>query len=235
MARISRRVAVIGGGSGGVVTARFLRRAGHRPLLFEAGSAFGGVWANSPTNTVVYKNLRTNLPTVVMQSPDLDFPSGLSSYITTPQLGSYIDEYARKFGVLPITKFGCAVTSVALQGGSGGRWRVQWDDDGTARSELFDAVAVANGHYEAPYTPELPGQAEWLQADATRAIVHSRHYDEPSAFAGKSVLVVGGRSSGVDISRELRGVAKWVYVLEKKCSAPQVADTLCGAPRTPRL
>ena len=32
--------------------------------------------------------------------------------------------------------------------------------------------------------------------------------------------MVGGRSSGVDIARELRGVASWVYVLEKKCTAP---------------
>ena len=39
----------------------------------EAGKSFGGVWADSPTNAVVYKNLQTNLPTVVMQSPDLDF------------------------------------------------------------------------------------------------------------------------------------------------------------------
>ena len=224
MPRISRRVAVIGGGSGGVVAARFLRRAGHRPLLFEAGPSFGGVWADSPTNTVVYKNLRTNLPTCVMQSPDLDFPSGVNSYITTPQLGAYIDAYAREFGVLPISKFGCRVTSVALEGGPSGdeRWRVQWERDGTAHSEMFDAVTVANGHYEAPYKPDLPGQAEWQQADASRVIVHSRNYDEPDVFAGKSVLVVGGRSSGVDIARELRGVAKWVYVLEKKCTSPQV-------------
>lgn len=53
--------------------------------------------------------------------------------------------------------------------------------------------------------------------DSARSIVHSREYDEPSEFAGQSVLVVGGRSSGVDISRELRGVAKHVYILEKKC------------------
>ena len=33
--------------------------------------------------------------------------------------------------------------------------------------------------------------------------------------AGKAVLVVGGRSSGVDIARELRGVVTWLYVLEK--------------------
>ena len=225
--RVSRRVAVIGGGSGGVTAARFLARAGHVPVVFEAGTSFGGVWADKPTNDVVYKNLQTNLPTCVMQSPDLDFPSGLRSYITKPQLGAYIEAYANEFGVAPLAKLGCAVTSVSLldpdADGGEQRWRVEWREGGSIHSEIFDAVTVANGHYEAPYAPELPGQAEWLQADASRAIVHSREYDEPGVFAGKSVLVVGGRSSGVDISRELRGVAKWVYVLEKKCSSPQAS------------
>ena len=86
-ARVSRRVAVIGGGSGGVVTARFLKRAGHSPTLFEAGSTFGGVWADDPTNDVVYQGLQTNLPTVVMQSPDLDFEPGVPSYIDKRALG----------------------------------------------------------------------------------------------------------------------------------------------------
>ena len=78
-ARTSRRVAVVGGGSAGVIAARFLKRAGHRPEIFEAGTSFGGIWADDPTNDVVYKNLQTNLPTVVMQSPDLDFPPALPS------------------------------------------------------------------------------------------------------------------------------------------------------------
>ena len=83
-------------------------------------------------------------------------------------------------------------------------------------------MVVANGHYNEPYLPEIPGEREWLAAapDGSRAIVHSRAYNEPSEFAGKVVLVVGGRSSGVDISRQLRGVADYIYVLEKKCEAP---------------
>ena len=52
-----------------------------------------------------------------------------------------------------------------------------------------------------PASFSVPGQ-EWLDAAPTsRAIIHSREYDSPSEFEGKSVLVVGGRSSGVDIAR----------------------------------
>lgn len=221
-ARVSRRVAVIGGGSGGVVAARFLKRAGHDPVVFEAGSSFGGVWADNPTNDVVYKNLQTNLPTVVMQSPDLDFAPGTPSYITKAQLGRYIEAYADAFGVAPMARFGSTVTGVApvTDGGSSGaeRWRVQWTSGGDAHADEFDAVVVANGHYDEPYVPSLPGEGEWLAGDASRSIVHSRRFDDPAEFAGQSVLVVGGRSSGVDLSRMLNGVAAWVYVLEKKCA-----------------
>ena len=228
--RVSRRVAVIGGGSGGVVAARFLKRAGHKPVIFESGTQFGGVWADSPTNPVVYKNLHTNLPTVVMQSPDLDFEPDLPSYITKPQLGRYIERYAEAFGVAPLANFGASVKRVTCLGkgdnagtaaGAEPQWEVQWRTaaDGATHTETFDAVIVANGHYESPYVPSVPGDTEWLAGDATRSIVHSREYDDPDDFAGRSVLVVGGRSSGVDISRELRGVAKWVYILEKKCEA----------------
>ena len=111
--RVSRRVAVVGGGSAGVAAARFLKQAGHKPNVFETGASFGGVWAERPTNSVVYKNLRTNLPKQVMQSPDLDFEAGLPSYIDKPQLGRDIERYAHEFAVAETAKFGAAVTSVA--------------------------------------------------------------------------------------------------------------------------
>jgi hypothetical protein len=42
----------------------------------------------------------------------------------------------------------------------------------------------------------------------------------PSRLGGAWQLVVGGRSSGVDIARELHGTASWVYVMEKGCPGP---------------
>jgi len=62
-----------------------------------------------------------------------------------------------------------------------------------------------------PYIPRIPGQEEWLCGNADREIVHSIKYDNAASFAGRSVLVVRGRASGVDMCRELMGVAGWVY------------------------
>ena len=122
--RVSRRVAVVGGGSAGVAAARFLKQAGHKPNIFETGASFGGVWAEQPTNNVVYKNLRTNLPKQVMQSPDLDFPASLPSYVDGRALGAYISTYAEKFGVE--ATFGARVLDVTPLPDD--RWRVTYEN-----------------------------------------------------------------------------------------------------------
>jgi len=237
----SCRVAVIGGGPAGVASCRFLAEKGHKPVVFEAGSDFGGIWARDAPNKVVYRGLVTNLPTVAMQSFDLDFPAGLPSYVKGADLGDYFVSYAERFDLKKFFRFRTQVTSVRLaegegegeagadggssagSGGSGGAdtdaWAVAFEGAEGRGVEKFDAVVVAKGHYDEPYAPEILGQRAWLAGaeSGARTVVHSREYDDPARHTGRAVLVVGGRSSAVDVARELRGVARWVYVLEKGC------------------
>jgi len=209
---VSKSVAIIGGGSAGIATCRFLKDAGHRIRLLDAGSTFGGIWAPHPSNDVVYNNLTTNLPTVVMQSFDMDFSPKVPSYVSPSQLGEYLQSYAEFSGAEEHTELEATVTSVSRRPQG---WKVSWEKGGQQHSEDFDCVAVANGHFNKPYMPKIPGQDEWLSGDSSRRLLHARDYREPTAFAGANVLVVGGRSSGVDIARELRCTAASLYVLAK--------------------
>lgn len=224
--RRSLRVAIVGGGAAGVVTCRFLLEAGHHPKLLEAGPHLGGIWAPEPTNKVVYRGLVTNIPTVVMQSFDLAFPDRLPSYVKAHELGAYIVKYADHFGLRPFVQLGTRVTSVkpCKVENQEARGDIAWDvacvTGSTKQMEQFDAVVVATGHYDEPYLPEVPGQGDWLAASpapGARTLIHSREYDDAARFAARTVLVVGGRSSAVDIARELRDTANWIYVLEKGC------------------
>ncbi|KAF9269770.1 FAD/NAD(P)-binding domain-containing protein [Marasmius fiardii PR-910] len=87
--------------------------------------------------------------------------------------------------------------------------------------ENFDAIAVATGRYNSPSLPSIPGLSEWV----TRYpgyISHSRQYRRPEIYQNKSVLVVGGASSGAEIGIELSPFVSKLYVSTRpdKATAP---------------
>ena len=237
--RVSRRVAVVGGGSAGVAAARFLKQAGHKPNVFETGASFG-VWAEAPTNSVVYKNLRTNLPKQVMQSPDLDFPSALPSYVDGRALGDDISTYAGEVQgrgdlsareVLDVTPL------------PGDRWR------GKVRNATKAALPTnttpssrCNGHYAGALRPRDPGAgAHWVNGE--RSIVHSLHYHEPATLRR---CQIGAESSEAEVRAwddqlgELRERRSVDLRRSKKMCRPRVGfdkearDTCCRSGASPR-
>lgn len=85
MAQRSLKVAVIGAGTAGLVTARELQREGHRVVIFEKAAEIGGTWKYNPeiesdplgidpnrkiVHSSLYSSLRTNLPRHLMGFSD---------------------------------------------------------------------------------------------------------------------------------------------------------------------
>ncbi|WP_228985429.1 NAD(P)-binding domain-containing protein, partial [Streptomyces sp. DH12] len=68
--------------------------------------------------------------------------------------------------------------------------------------ETVAHLVVANGHNHTPRLPEPPYPGTF---EGTTSHAHS--YREPSAFAGRRVLVVGTGNSAMDIATELAGQA----------------------------
>ena len=231
-----QKVAVVGGGPAGMAASRYLDEFGHSPVVFEAGDESGGIWAPRPTNRVVYRGLVTNIPTMCMQSFDLDFSDGLNSYVTGPELGNYLKQYTDHFKLRRFVRFSTTVKkvlplkSIDEELADQGAWELTWENSDSSSTEIFDAVVVATGHYEFPYSPEIPGQNEWLAASGHRQVVHAISYNDPDAFKGQSVLIVGGRSSAVDIARELRSRVSTLYVLDKGCQEVETAENCFHVP-----
>lgn len=73
-------------------------------------------------------------------------------------------------------------------------------------TEMFDAVCVCNGHFDASFTPATEGFSGFNGVS-----IHARCYDRPdvAAFVGRRVLCVGSRSSGTDIAREVSSVGEF--------------------------
>lgn len=82
--------------------------------------------------------------------------------------------------------------------GPGKGWTVETDSQDGKSTYDISHVIIANGHYNEPYLPPIPG----LQSFAGQ-ILHSRWWRNPQSHRGENIVVVGSRASGSDIAREL--------------------------------
>ncbi|TLD32712.1 hypothetical protein PspLS_01001 [Pyricularia sp. CBS 133598] len=103
-------------------------------------------------------------------------------------------------------------TSVELVEKVGDEWRVvlrKPDGQGGDRwwDERFDAVVVANGHYNVPYVPEIEGLEE-MQRAMPGSVLHSKYFRGRDQFKDKRVVVVGASVSAADIAFDIVKVAK---------------------------
>ena len=155
------RVAVIGAGAAGLVTAHELRTAGHGVTVFEQSERVGGLWnytdaveddslGQRPSRRIhgsLYESLRVNLPRDLMPFDGYTFDDAGGGRDDWPRYPDHtrVLEYLRRFavdtGVADVVRFGHRVRRVARDGG--------WLVDG----ERFDAVAVCNGHFSEPRVP----------------------------------------------------------------------------------
>jgi putative flavoprotein involved in K+ transport len=80
-----------------------------------------------------------------------------------------------------------------------------------ARQWTARTVVSATGSWRHPVVPAYPGQAGYRGQQ-----LHSAQYQDPTPFAGRRVLVVGGGNSGAQILAELSTqAAKTVWVTER--------------------
>jgi len=218
-----KKVAVIGAGAAGLVTARELQRAGHEPVVFEKGSTVGGVWVYSPQTEAdplgqsgprihgsLYASLRTNLPRDLMAFVDYPFDGSGGGDDAWPRFPGhicvrrYLERFAGDFGIAPLIRFETEVT--AVRPSPGGAWTVESATANALRHETFDAIAVCNGHYAEPRIPTLPGEAEF---PALR--MHSHNYREPARFAGQRVALFGASASANDLAVEIAQLATELF------------------------
>ncbi|KAK6202698.1 flavin-containing monooxygenase [Scheffersomyces amazonensis] len=76
--------------------------------------------------------------------------------------------------------------------------------------EDFDAVVVATGHYHVPFIPAVKGLNE-LQEQFPEVIQHAKFYRDPQPYKDETVVVVGSRASGADLTKFIADTAKIVY------------------------
>ncbi|EDO14453.1 hypothetical protein Kpol_260p3 [Vanderwaltozyma polyspora DSM 70294] len=212
----NKRLAIIGGGPGGLAAARvFLENAkGFQVELFESDSEIGGVWHycddEDKEGRVMYDYLETNIPKELMKFSGYPFPDSVSKFPKRGDVWKYLKSYFKEFIESQSAFKAHLNTKVSNVFKKDGEWMVVVKDESNDVDEyVFDYVIFANGHYSTPRIPnEIPGLNQWFENNSA---FHSKDFQNCEFAKGKNVIVIGNGSSGQDITIQLSSVAKKVY------------------------
>ncbi|GMM59087.1 hypothetical protein DAKH74_057040 [Maudiozyma humilis] len=221
MSEQKKRLAIIGGGPGGLAAARvFLANAGDEFTidLFTNDVNVGGIWyfphGEDRPERVMYDHLETNLPKHVMQFKDVPFEPHWYRYPRRHEVWVYLKRYYNQFirdDERVKVHLSSEVVNVSYNSW-GENWIVKVVDhahEDAGSNYIYDYVIVATGHFSTPRIPEgIAGLDEWFEkGDA----FHSRKFYDCEFAKGKRVVVVGDGSSGQDIVNQCASVAAHVY------------------------
>ncbi|KAK3145260.1 hypothetical protein QOZ80_4AG0326400 [Eleusine coracana subsp. coracana] len=223
MAMEKKHVVIVGAGVSGLAACKQLLDRGFRPVIFEADTVLGGVWAHVPDCT----SLQTPRP--LYQYSDFPWPETVTEVFPDHrQVKTYLDAYARHFGVLDCIRFGHRVIGMEYDGvgeetmaaweewagngkafGTGaGEWRLNVADaQGRVEIHKADFVILCIGRFSG--VPNIPTFPEGKGPEAFDGLViHSMDYAKMGTkkgqekMKGKRVTVIGSLKSALDVAAE---------------------------------
>lgn len=101
-------------------------------------------------------------------------------------------------------------------------FRTELDDETDEWSQqTFDALVIAVGHYHVPFIPHVPGLRE-VQEKFPTVVHHAKFFTTADPYKDKTVVVVGSRALGFDLTRFSADVAKKVFQLKRSPFRVQV-------------
>lgn len=213
---MAQRVAVIGAGPGGLVSARWLSSRGFEPTLFEQAPAVGGQWTGLRDTSGVWPAMYTNTSRILTAFSDLAHP-GDQTFLANAEVLAYLHRYAEMFGLDRRIRLSTKVIEVRRGDADEKPWIVE--HDGIA--EAFDKVVVASGRFQTPVIAPIPGLDTF---DGAMGTIPTYDFRDVDTYCGKRVLVAGCAVSALEIAAELaqRGAGRVVvtqrrqrYVLPK--------------------
>lgn len=196
------RVAIVGGGFGGIAAGVKLKRAGiHSFTLYERSERVGGTWWDN-------------------QYPgcEVDVQSHLYSYAFKPydwsrtharreELHGYLEETVSDSGLWPHVRLGTAVDRAEWDEGTH-TWTLTLDNGET---DEVNALICATGFLNVPRFPDWPGLD-----DFTGPRFHSARWQHEHDLTDKVVALVGTGSTAVQILGEIQPIARQVHLYQRE-------------------
>ncbi|HLR84814.1 MAG TPA: NAD(P)/FAD-dependent oxidoreductase [Nocardioidaceae bacterium] len=178
-------IVIVGGGQSGLAAAREVRANGLRPVVLEAGARAVGSWPD------YYDSLTVFSPAQYSALDGVPFPGDPDHYPHRDEVVAYLERFASSLDGVEI-RTRTRVDRVEADG----RGFVVHTVDGNALHA--GGVVAASGSFSNPHEPPLAGRERF-----TGEVMHVAGYREPTKYAGKRVVVVGGGNSAIQVAHEL--------------------------------
>ena len=181
-----RSVAIVGAGFGGVGAAVLLARAGYRDVtLFERGERVGGVWHHN-----TYPGAACDVPSHLYEFSFAPNPRWTRRYAPQQEIQAYVEDVARRHGVLERVRTGTEVTAAAWD-----EERARWLLQTSAGEHEADVLVTACGQLTVPKMPPIEG------LDTFRGpAFHTARWDHDVELAGRRVAIVGTGCSAIQVA-----------------------------------
>jgi len=198
----SRKIAIIGAGPGGICMGIRLKDAGLDDfVILEKGNGVGGTWYHNR-----YPGCACDLPSFLYSFSFETKVDWSRPYGTQPEILSYMEGIADKYGILPHCRFGASVERAEWDG-DGERWRLHLKS-----GEVVEAAVVVSaiGMFNHLVLPDISGLDDF---EGHR--FHSAQWDWDYDLTGKRVGVVGSAASAVQFVPEIVKQAGQVHLFQR--------------------
>jgi cation diffusion facilitator CzcD-associated flavoprotein CzcO len=179
------RIAVIGAGMAGILSAIKLTEAGLTDFtVYEKGDRVGGTWREN-----TYPGLSCDVPSHLYSYSFALNPEWSQMFSGGPEIQDYFERVAREHGIEDSIRFGEEIVRCELVDG---RWQLE---TASGLRDEVDVVIAATGVLHHPNVPDFEG------IDSFRgAVFHSSRWDHDVPIDGARVGVIGTGSTAVQIT-----------------------------------
>jgi cation diffusion facilitator CzcD-associated flavoprotein CzcO len=193
------RVAVVGAGMSGILSAIKLKERGDEVVVYEKAATLGGTWRDN-----TYPGLSCDVPSHVYAYSFELKGDWTRRFSPGAEILSYFEGVARKYGITDLIRFNSRIVRADYEAG---RWRLQIED---GRSDMVDAVIAATGVLHVPVYPDIPGLK-----DFAGACFHSARWDHGVALDGQRVGVIGTGSTAIQIVPAIADRVKALHLFQR--------------------
>jgi dimethylaniline monooxygenase (N-oxide forming) len=197
----NKRVAIIGAGIAGLVSAKYCKENGLTPVIFDKNTSIGGVWSEEGS---AWPNLETNISKYSCQFSDHFWKDEDPTFIPKQRMYSWLQEYIEKFGIKDSLRLKTTVFNIFREAG---QFKIIYEKDGAVSEEIFPYLIVATGYFNKPNYIGL----HKFESVSGMTIEHSCNYKDPRNYTGKKVIVVGFGHSSLQICEEVSNYAEKTY------------------------